>query len=166
MGSQSDSSHLQVSEAAAVRMGHPEAASGFGMLAPLEPSHMLPRERYRWAWFSTLVWPRCCLSISTPVHFMCPPEPADVADSCWCYDCIAPPMALSCTVTCRRWLRPRTYRSQGFSFESYACAEELPSHRYIPSVAAGWSQDTKLLPTQAADYCPSALRRISKHEQW
>ena len=44
-----------------------------------------------------------------------------------------------CSVACRRWLRPRTCRSQGFTFESYACAEQLPSHRHTPSSTPGQS---------------------------
>ena len=44
-----------------------------------------------------------------------------------------------CSVACRRWLRPRTCRSQGFTFESYACAEQLPSDRHTPSSTPGQS---------------------------
>lgn len=58
--------------------------------------------------------------------------------SCFCACMPADRQTLKANfIACRRWLRPRTYRSQGFTFESYACAEELPSHRYSPSAAAG-----------------------------
>jgi len=38
-------------------------------------------------------------------------------------------------LTSRRWLRPKTYRLEGFPFETYACAEALPSNGYIASAA-------------------------------
>lgn len=46
----------QVSDRSALRKAHPAAASGFGMVAPLESDHMLPRERYRWI--------QCCILMS------------------------------------------------------------------------------------------------------
>ena len=57
-----------------------------------------------------------------------------------------PAPTTSAAAACRRWLRPGECRCENFPFESYACAEQLPSSYTPPAPPA----TTPLLPQDAA----------------